>query len=254
MKVIASIFLVVLFAVSALPQNQKELNTAAERAEKSSRVLKQLSALGSDSLPLELMQKARAVAVFPSLKRVNILLNELTLGNGLVAVRNDAGEWGAPAFLALKAQDINLKMAGSKSFDVVLLFMDEQSAEGMKKGDISFASGGKRKIALGPVVSGSGADDVLKSASVLYYALKDGQLIDTGLGNDSFFKAVAVLHDNNMNKVVYGVKTKAMFGAAEKSGKISDKIETYRTVLKEITEKAAPQSVQPAAPGENSQK
>jgi lipid-binding SYLF domain-containing protein len=241
MKFYASLLLVFLFSLCVFSQNQKDLATAFVRAEKSAEILKQFAALGSDSVPVEYLKKAKAVAVFPGLTRVNILLNELTLGNGIVSVRSADGNWSVPAFLAFKAQDVNLKMAGKKSFDVVILFKDDQSIEWLKKGDIGFTSGGKRKIAIGPVIGGKGADEVMKTANVIYYAFNQGQLIDTGLSNDSVFKAVGVLHDNNMNKAVFGMKTKQLFATPESNLKIPEKVEKYRSVLKEILAENPPQ-------------
>lgn len=240
MKFYAPPLFIFLFSLCIFSQNQKDLTTASVRAEKSAEILKQFAALGSDSAPFEYLKKAKAVAVFPGLTRVNILLNELTAGNGIVSLRFDEGRWSVPAFLAFKAQDLNLKMAGKKSFDVVVLFMDDQSIGWLKKGDVGFASGGKRKIALGPVISGKGADEIMKTANVIYYAFDQGQLIDTGLSNDSVFKSVAVLHDNNMNKAVFKMKTKPLFAAPESNLQIPEKIEKYRGVLKEISAENPP--------------
>jgi len=248
MKFYISLIFICLFAFSVFSQTDKVLTTASVRAENSSEILNQFAALGANSVPLELLKNAKAVAVFPNLTRVNILLNELTTGNGLVSIKSAEKDWSAPAFLAFKAQDINLKFAGKKNFDVVLLFMDDQSIEWLKKGDIGFTSQGKRKIALGPIIGGTGTDEVLKKTSVLYYAFTQGEIIDTGLNTDSFFKAVAVLHDNNMNKAVFGMKTKLMFAADESKLRIPEKVENYRTVLKKIVSKSdAPQKTESEA-------
>ncbi len=240
MKIFTSLLFVFLFVISNWSQNQKDLAIAGARAQKSAEIIRQFAALGTDSVPFEYLQKAKAVAVFPGLTRVNILLNELTLGNGIITVRSADDRWSVPVFLALKAQDINLKMAGKKSFDAVVLFVDDESIEWLKKGDIGFTSGGKRKIALGPVIGGKGADEVMKTAKVIYYAFDQGQLIDTGLSTNSFFKAVGILHDNNMNKAIFGMKTKPLFASPESSLKIPAEIEKYRTVLIEVLSKTLP--------------
>ncbi len=88
MKIFTSLLFIFLFVTSNWSQNQKDLATAGARAQKSAEIIKQFAALGTDSVPFEYLQKAKAVAVFPGLTRVNILLNELTLGNGIVAVRS----------------------------------------------------------------------------------------------------------------------------------------------------------------------
>ncbi len=234
MKVFTSLIFISLFAMCVLSQSQKDLTTATVRAEKAAQILKQFAALGEDSAPFEYLQQAKAVAVFPDLTRVNILINELTVGNGIVAIRTDDNKWSVPAFLALKAQDLNLKIADKKSFDTVILFMDDDSIEWLKKGDIHFSSGGNRKIALGPVIGGTGAEEIMKTAKVIYYSFNDGQLVDTGLNTNSMFKAVSIFHDNNMNKDIFKMKTKPLFAAPESDLKIPEGIENYRTVLNEI--------------------
>jgi lipid-binding SYLF domain-containing protein len=233
------IFAVFIFVTSVWAQNPKELATGVQRAEKSTEILKQFAALGAASLPVEYLGKAKAVAVFPGLTRVNILLSELTIGNGIVAIREADGQWGVPAFLGLKAQDMNLKIAGKKTFDAVILFMDDEAVGWLKKGDVGFTSDGKRKMTLGPVIGGKGAEELMQAAKVLYYTLDKGQLIDTGLSTDSLFKAVAVVQDNNMNKSVFGLRTKQLFSAPEASIKIPKEIESYRAFLTENTPKSA---------------
>lgn len=239
MKIYAATLFIFLLTLVVYPQKPKDLTTAVERADKSAEVIKQFASLGADSLPVQLLKKAKAVAVFSGMTRVNILLNELTTGNGLAAFRTSDNGFAAPFFLALKAQDINLKMAGKKNFDVVLLFMDDPSIEWIKKGDISFTADGKRKIALGPVIEGKATKEKLESVNVLYYAMSSGQLIDTGLGNDSFFKAVAVFHDNNMSKAIFGMKNKQFFATPEANLKIPEKVENFRGALRKIIGTAA---------------
>ncbi len=241
MKIFTSLLFILLLVTSNRAQKPKDLATAGARAQKSAEIIKQFAALGTESVPFEYLRKAKAVAVFPDLTRVNILLNELTLGNGIISVRSADNKWSVPAFLALKAQDINLKIAGKKSFDAVFLFMDDESIEWLKKGDVGFSSSGKRRIALGPVISGKGADDLMKNAKVIYYAFDQGQLIDTGLSTDSFFKAIGILHDNNMNRAIFGMKTKPLFTAPESSLKIPAEIEKYRTILVEVLPKTSPE-------------
>lgn len=243
MKFFTSLFFIALFSISGLSQSQKDLTTAVARAEKAAEILQQFAALGKDSAPFEYLRQAKAVAVFPNLTRVNILINELTVGNGIVTIRTDDDKWSVPAFLALKAQDLNLKIADKTSFDTVILFMDDDSIEWLKKGDINFTSGGDRRIALGPVIGGTGAEEIMKSAKVIYYSFNNGQLIDTGLNTNSIFKAVTVFHDNNMNKDIFRMKTKPLFAAPEANLKIPEGIENYRIVLDKILNDKMPEQM-----------
>jgi len=237
MKLFYSLFLLFLLVSAGWSQNSRDLNTAAARAEKSAEVIRQFAALGSDSVPVEYFQKAKAIAVFPGLTKVNILLSELIIGNGIVSLHSD-NNWSVPVFLAFKGTDTNLKIAGKKSFDTVFLFMTDESIEWLKKGDIGFDSGSKRKAMLGPVIGGEGTDRTIEQASLIYYTFDKGQLVDTNLSNDTFFKAFGILHDNNMNKSIFRMRTRALFAALEESIKVPSEIEKFRTALIEISAKA----------------
>ncbi len=89
MKLFYSLFPVFLLVSAGWSQNSKDLITAEARTEKSAEVIRQFAALGADSVPAEYFQKAKAVAVFPGLTKVNILLNELIIGNGIASLHSD---------------------------------------------------------------------------------------------------------------------------------------------------------------------
>lgn len=238
MKLFYSLLLGFFLVVPGWTQNSKDLITAMTRTEKSAAVIRQFAALGSDSVPVEYLQKAKAVAVFPDLTKVNILLSELIIGNGMVCLRA-SDKWSVPVFLAFKGTDTNLKIAGKKSFDTVFLLMTDESVEWLKKGDLRFASGSKSKAMLGPVIGGQGTDRTIEQASLIYYTFDKGQLVDTNLSNDTYFKAFGILQDNNMNKSIFGMRTRALFAASEESVKVPSEIEKFRSALMEISAAAA---------------
>jgi hypothetical protein len=89
MKLFYSSFLVFLFVSAGWSQNSKDLITADARTEKSDEAIRQIAALGVDSVPVEYFQKAKAVAVFTGLTKVNILFSQLIIGNGLFSLHSD---------------------------------------------------------------------------------------------------------------------------------------------------------------------
>jgi lipid-binding SYLF domain-containing protein len=243
MKVLTIFFSILIFISSNPAQSRKDLKTAETRAAKSVAVIKQFAALGADSLPVEYLQTAKAVIVFPGLTRVNILLSELVIGNGIVALRSADGNWSVPAFLAFKGTDTNLRIAGKKSFDTVFLLMDDKVVERLKKGDMGFSSDDRQRVLLGPVIKGDGAEETMERANIIYYTFDNGQLVDANLSDDTFFKSFAILHDNNMNKAIFSLKTKLLFAAPETSLKIPGEIEKFRTTLTVAASKTvAPES------------
>ena len=89
MKLFYSSFLVFLFVSAGWSQNSKDLITANARTEKSDEAIRQIAALGVDSVPVKYFQKAKAVAVFTGLTKVNILFSQLIIGNGLFSLHSD---------------------------------------------------------------------------------------------------------------------------------------------------------------------
>jgi lipid-binding SYLF domain-containing protein len=232
MKLLMTFIIALLAASSGLAQNKKAV-TAAARAGDAARIVRQFGALGSDSVPFANLRKAKAIAVFPGLTQVNLLVEELTVGNGVVSLRS-GDKWSVPAFLAFKGVTINLKIAGKKSFDTVILFMDDASVGWLKKGDVRLDAGGKRKIALGPVIDGEETDKTMEKANFIYYTFENGQLVDADIKNDSVFKSFAIVHDNNLNKSIFGMKTKQLFDAPENTVKVPGEIDNFRTTLIDI--------------------
>lgn len=233
MKPLIILVIVILTAASSIFAQNKKSQTAAARTAKAVEVVRQFTALGADSVPVANLRKAKAIAVFPELTRVNLLVEEFSIGNGLVSIRAEDEKWGVPAFLAFKGVTVNLKLFDKKSYDTVVLFMDDESIGWLKKGDIKLNGGGKKKIALGPVIDGEETDKTMKNANLIYYTFENGQLVDTDFKNDSIFKSFIIVHDNNLTKAVFGMKTRQLFAAPEDTLKVPGEIEAFRTALTE---------------------
>jgi lipid-binding SYLF domain-containing protein len=239
MKPLIILVIVILTAASPVFAQNKKAQTAAARTAKAVEVVRQFAALGADSVPVANLRKAKAIAVFPELTRVNFLIEELSVGNGLVSIRSEDEKWGVPAFLAFKGVTINLKLFEKKSYDTVVLFMDDESIGWLKKGDINLNGGGKKKIALGPVIDGKETDKTMENAHLIYYTFENGQLVDTDFKNDTIFKSFAIVHDNNLTKAIFGMKTRQLFAAPETGVTVPVEIESFRAVLTETLKDAA---------------
>ena len=116
--------------------------------------------------------------------------------------------------------------------------MISNRCERLKKGDLGFDSGTKDKVLLGPVIRGQGTEATMARANLIYYTFEKGQLVDANLSNDTYFKYFGILHDSNMNKAIYGLKTRVVFSDPPANLKVPEAIEKFRRTLTESTVKA----------------
>lgn len=230
MKCTFTVILLLLISVAGLSQKPQDLKKATERAAGAVKIFQQFAALGDDSLPVTLYRNAKAVAVFPDASKVTILLSQLTVGRGLASVRLGEG-WSVPAYVTLKGSDMNLKIAGKKSFDVIVLLMDDKMADGLQKGVVG-SNGGKGKgIMQGPVVKGPGSEAIIGKALGIYYVFENGQLVDFDLANNALMGGFYITLDNDMNKSIFGVKAKELFVTSTREFRQVADIDKFRTLL-----------------------
>src|SRR5260370_23506651 len=97
------------------------------------------------SIPTDLVDKAEAVAVFPSVFKAGFIVGGRG-GSGVIS-RRVAGGWSAPAFFDLGGGSIGLQI-GASSTHYILLFMNE-TAVGSLFCD-KFGIGGAGNAAAGP--------------------------------------------------------------------------------------------------------
>src|SRR5258706_3128492 len=91
-------------AGSALAQTSRERNTkkareAANQSAKAARVFDEIMGTREKSIPRDLLDRAEAVAVFPSVLKAGFILGGRG-GSGVIS-RRGAGGWSGPPFLGL---------------------------------------------------------------------------------------------------------------------------------------------------------
>jgi lipid-binding SYLF domain-containing protein len=100
-----------------------------------------------DGIPKDLSDKAKCVAVFPSVKKFAISIGR-KYGRGGA---NHDGLWGAPAMYALEGENIGFQLGGEAT-DFILLIMNSEGANSVlsskvKLGaDASAAAGPKGRV------------------------------------------------------------------------------------------------------------
>ena len=187
-------------------RSAKKIREAASQSAKAARVFNEIMGTPEKSIPRDLLDKAEAVAVFPSVLKAGFIVGGRG-GRGVIS-RRVAGGWSAPAFFNLGGGSFGLQI-GASSTDYILLFMNENAVESLL-GD-KFEIGAEGSAAAGPVGrSASASTDVRLEAQILSYSRSRGAFAGLEL------KGVVISPDNEDNVQVYGMKARDILTGANK--------------------------------------
>jgi len=169
-------------------------NEEGERASEAAKVLKQIQEATDTNIPKQILDKARAIAVFPSTVKGAFIVGAQH-GKGLISARMD-GKWSAPAFVTLTGGSLGFQIGGQAT-DIVLVVMNERGMENLTSN--SFKIGGDASVAAGPVGrEATAATDYKFEAEILSYSRSRGVFAGISL-NGSTIRA-----DRDANRHVYG--------------------------------------------------
>jgi len=178
--------------------NGKKANEATRRSKDAATVFNEIMGAPDNAIPKELVDKAQAIAVFPSVLKAAFIFGG-TEGKGVISRRTAQG-WSTPAFFNLGGGSFGAQIGADKT-DYVLLIMNEQGLNGLL-GD-KFAIGGEAGVAAGPVGrTASAATDAQLKAEILTYSRSKGLFAGVDLNG------TAITPDNNLNEAVYGMKAR----------------------------------------------
>jgi lipid-binding SYLF domain-containing protein len=194
------------FAQQGRERSTKKARAAAEQSAKAARVFDQIMGTREKSIPRDLLDRAEAVAVFPSVLKAGFIVGGRG-GSGVIS-RRVAGGWSAPAFFDLGGGSIGLQI-GASSTDYILLFMNENAVDSLLKD--KFEIGGEGSAAAGPVGrSASASTDARLNAQILSYSRSKGLFAGLEL------KGVVIKPDNEDNLRVYGMNARDILTGADK--------------------------------------
>ena len=213
-------------AVRAQKVDQGKLDAAARRSGKAVKVLADVSALPpGESIPRALLERARAVAVFPDVDRVNILVMKAMKGYGLMSRRTPDG-WGTPAFYGFAVTDKGWSKVAPGNAGIIMLFMDDDTLKKFEKDHVKFEG------AAGPV--GELTDEQekrLSAAGIIIYALSDGKLRGIEVEDDDSTQT-GINSDNNINKAIYGLKAReVLWGKPSATTAVPPAVAEFRSAL-----------------------
>lgn len=176
---------------------------AAKTAGMATVALNELMGIPANSIPESLLQKAKAVAVFPNVVKAAFVIGG-SGGRGLITRRTPDG-WSAPAMFNIGGGSLGFQI-GASSSDIVLVFMSEDGLNSLLGN--KFEIGGEASAAAGPVGRTARAStDVQMRAKILSYSRSRGVFAGVSL------TGAVVSPDDDANQALYGLKAKEILGA-----------------------------------------
>jgi len=190
-------------AVIGAAQNTKEMKGAVERVDKSSDVMTEIMKIPDKSIPHDLLQKAKAIVVFPGSIKAGFIVGGQ--GGKGVAISRVGNGWSAPAFVNMGGGSVGLQIGGEKT-DYVLLIMNDKGLQGILED--KFEIGGEGSVAAGPVGRTTAAStNATMDAEILTYSRSKGVFGGISL------KGVVITPDKDMNNGVYNKGAKEILHA-----------------------------------------
>jgi len=156
-----------------------------------------------EGIPQDLLDKAKCVAVFPSVKKFAVGIGG-SYGRGALVCRSGkdySGPWGAPAMYAIEGGNIGLQLGGQAT-DFVLLIMNEAGARSILSSKVKL--GADASAAAGPKGRDVSAEtDAVMKAEILSYSRSRGLFAGVSL------EGTTLRSDGGANKNLYGKELKA---------------------------------------------
>lgn len=209
------------FVATAAPKELK-------RAERATRVLREVLNTPDARIPAELLSQAHAIAVIPEVVKAGLVIGGRH-GRGLVSVRSRDGSWSNPSFVMLTGGSIGWQ-AGVQAADVILVFRTERGVDNLVNG--KFTLGADASIAAGPVgrEANAGTDEEFK-AEILSYSRARGLFAGIALDGS------ALSIDFEANQDVYGSKVTPRMLFENRVSNAPIEIVRFRDQLEEQTAK-----------------
>jgi len=189
-------FLALAFAL-ALPCAAWAQSDEAKRVSEATIVLNEIMGAADKAMPQAILEKAEAIAVFPSLIKGGIIVGG-ERGRGILSVRDKkTGTWSSPAFLTITGGSIGAQFGG-QAVDLVLVVNNERGLEQLVRNQ--FKIGANASVAAGPIGrDASAATDIQMRAQILSYSRTRGLFAGVTLNGST------IRQDRDANDRFYGM-------------------------------------------------
>jgi len=199
-------FLLIVTVTSITGQQLKDRPVspkAIQQSKKAARILETVMGKPEEGrIPKALLSKAVAVAIVNDVDSIGFVFEGIAKGSGVVTRHFSDGKWSAPAYIFIRAASLRPQLSAN-SFHVILLFMNEKSADWLLAKKYLEFDRAKAPVA-GPVGEiRTEQKEVVPVADVFAYVFDEGRLQGADLKN--LLQHVMVSFDNDLNRATYGV-------------------------------------------------
>lgn len=154
----------------------------ARRVDSAADVLARIMEIPEKSIPPELLENARGIAIVPGVVKVGFVVGG-QYGHGVLLVRENGGGWSNPVFVTMASGSAGWQI-GAESTDFVLVFKTPRSVDGILKG--KFTLGADASVAAGPVGrNAEAATDIQLKAEICSYSRTRGLFAGISLEGSS---------------------------------------------------------------------
>ena len=211
-----SVTAVLALVLSAQPFAQEGVKES-DRIRAAITVLDEVMGARDSSVPGSILEKAEAIAVFPSLVKAGFVVGG-SRGHGLISVRDPtSGAWSSPAFLTVTGGSLGFQI-GVQEVDLVLVVQNRRGLEQLLKNQ--FKVGADASVAAGPVGrEASASTDIQLRAQILSYSRTRGVFAGVTLNGST------IRQDRDANERFYGlayrtaqIVTQRLGGSPEPAG------------------------------------
>lgn len=227
-----AVFALLALALFATPHALSTLSSSSaasskteekERAQKAATAFREIMDAPDQAVPLELLDRAYCVAVFPAVKKGGFIVGG-QYGKGLVSCRRQGGSWGAPAFFTIGGGSFGLQIGGQE-VDLVLLIMNKSGVEGLLQDKFEIGAGAGASA--GPVGRNTHVStDILLKSSIVSYSRSRGLFAGLEL------KGAVITQDNGANRDVYDREISAREIIIDGKARTPPEIEVFPKVLR----------------------
>jgi len=186
-------------------------------------VLDEVMGAGDSAVPRSIMEKAEAIAVFPSLVKAGFVVGG-SRGHGAISVRNPkTGAWSSPGFLTITGGSVGLQI-GAQAVDLILVVQNRRGLDQLLKNQ--FKIGADAAVAAGPVGrDASASTDIQMRAQILSYSRTRGIFAGITLNGST------IRQDRDANERFYGTAYRTTQIVNEGRGGAPDPVPAWKAAL-----------------------
>ena len=169
----------------------------AKRLVAAAAALDEIMGASDKGVPRSILEKAEAIAVFPSMLKGGLVVGAQH-GRGVISARDKKnGGWSAPAFLSITGGSIGAQI-GAQAIDLLLIVNNQRGLEQLVQNQ--FKIGADAGVAAGPVGrEAAAATDIQLRAQILSYSRSRGLFAGVTINGST------ISQDRDANDRFYGM-------------------------------------------------